>query len=84
MVEVTILITPSAQDVTHFTVLITAPEATVWQCSHEVDWAGLDIEVEGLSRSLKRVVQRRREISALHGQAQFIFDVLLPAELKQL
>lgn len=84
MIELTILITPSEQELTDFNVLITSPEATSWKCSHAVDWGELGLEVTSLSRSLKRVVQGRRDLSAIQGQGQFVFDVLFPDALKQL
>jgi tetratricopeptide (TPR) repeat protein len=84
MIKLTILITPSAAEGTEFNALVTAPEATSWKCSHSVDWSEVEHEVASLSRSLKRVVQRRRDLAAIQGQGQFIFDVLFPDDLKQL
>ena len=42
----------------------TAPDATTWSCQHAVDWTIVGTELKSLNNTLKRVVLRRREVSA--------------------
>ena len=59
MIELAILLTSTDDGLTDYKILILAPEATSWSIKHQLDWTVVEQEVQGLHRSLGRVVRQR-------------------------
>lgn len=84
MIQVTILMKTKTSETTTFEVITTSPESKVWISEHRVNWDAVESELSSLKALLKRVVLRKRDLSALLPHGQLAFDLLFPDQVKRL